>query len=36
MKNGQNGLSENLAKDGVHPTREGYDIMKGVLLKALK
>lgn len=36
IKNGQNGLSENLAKDGVHPTREGYDIMKGVLLKALK
>lgn len=36
MKNEQNGLSPELAKDGVHPTREGYDIMKGLLLKALR
>lgn len=36
MKNEQNGLSPELAKDGVHPTREGYDIMKGLLLKVIK
>ena len=36
MTNEQGGLSEHLAKDGVHPTKEGYDIMKGILLKALK
>ena len=36
MQNGQNGLLKNLAKDGVHPTREGCGIMKGVLMKALK
>ena len=36
MKNEQNGLSPELAKDGVHPTREGYDIMKALLLKALR
>ncbi len=36
MKNEKNGLSPELAKDGVHPTREGYDIMKGLLLKALR
>lgn len=36
MKNEQNGLSPELAKDGVHPTREGYDIMKGLLLKVIR
>ena len=36
MKDDRGGLPENLAKDGVHPTREGYDIMKGLLLKALR
>ena len=36
MKNEKNGLSPELAKDGVHPTREGYDIMKALLLKALR
>lgn len=36
MKNEQNGLSPELAKDGVHPTREGYDIMKSLLLKVIK
>jgi lysophospholipase L1-like esterase len=35
MKDDRGGLPENLAKDGVHPTREGYDIMKNLLLKAL-
>ena len=35
MKDERGGLSESLAKDGVHPTREGYDIMKNLLLKAL-
>lgn len=36
MKNEQNGLDENLAKDGCHPTPEGYDIMEEIILKALK
>ena len=36
MKNEQNGLSENLAQDGVHPTVEGYAIMKEILLKVLR
>ena len=36
MKDDHGGLSTELAKDGVHPTREGYDIMKSLLLKALK
>ena len=36
MKDERAGLSAELAKDGVHPTREGYDIMKALLLKALK
>ena len=36
MKDERGGLSAELAKDGVHPTREGYDIMKSLLLKALK
>lgn len=35
MKDERGGLPESLAKDGVHPTREGYDIMKSLLLKAL-
>ena len=36
MKDESGGLPRNLANDGVHPTREGYDIMKSLLLKVLK
>lgn len=36
MKNEQNGLSADLAADGVHPTKEGYSIMEELLLKAIK
>ena len=36
MKDDHGGLSTELAQDGVHPAREGYDIMKSLLLKALK
>lgn len=36
MKDERGGLPQNLANDGVHPTREGYDIMKSLLLKVLK
>lgn len=36
MKDDRGGLPAELAKDGVHPTREGYDIMKSLLLKVLK
>ena len=36
MKDERGGLPQNLANDGVHPTREGYDIMKSLLLKVLE
>ena len=37
MKDNRGGLPAELAKDGVHPPpREGCDIMKALLLKALK
>lgn len=32
----RNGMPESLAKDGVHPTLEGYKIMENVILKALE
>ena len=35
MKDEHNGLPENLAKDGVHPTAEGYKIMEALLLEKL-
>ena len=35
MADDRNGLPEELAADGVHPTKAGYDLMKGMLLKAL-
>ena len=36
MKNSENGLDPELAKDGCHPTPEGYEIMEDIILKALK
>jgi lysophospholipase L1-like esterase len=36
MKDSENGLPESLAKDGCHPTIEGYKIMEEIILKALK
>ena len=40
MKDERNGLPKNLAKDGIHPTKEGYAIMeplvKAAIAKALK
>lgn len=36
MKNKQNGMDPDLAKDGVHPTMAGYAIMGDMLLKQLK
>ncbi|MEL6306117.1 MAG: SGNH/GDSL hydrolase family protein [Bacteroidota bacterium] len=36
MDNGENGLSKDLAEDGVHPTEKGYLIMEALLLNALK
>ncbi|MES2826608.1 MAG: SGNH/GDSL hydrolase family protein [Bacteroidota bacterium] len=40
MKDERNGLPANLAKDGIHPTKEGYAIMepmvKAAIAKALK
>jgi lysophospholipase L1-like esterase len=35
MKDEQNGLPESYAKDGVHPTSEGYDIMEKLVKKAI-
>jgi lysophospholipase L1-like esterase len=35
MADDRNGLPKELAADGVHPTKAGYDLMKGMLLKAL-
>ena len=36
MKDEINGLPKNLANDGVHPTKEGYEMMEAIVLKALK
>lgn len=36
MKDSENGLPVSLAKDGCHPTPEGYDIMEEIVLKVLK
>ena len=35
MKDARNGLPENLSKDGVHPTLEGYKIMEKLVLEAI-
>ena len=35
MKNDQNGLSKELAEDGVHPTAKGYSEMEKILQKTL-
>jgi lysophospholipase L1-like esterase len=36
MKDSENGLPVSLAKDGCHPTPEGYDIMENIIVKVLK
>jgi lysophospholipase L1-like esterase len=35
MKDERNGLSEDLAKDGIHPTKKGYAIMEPLAEKAI-
>ena len=35
MKNEKNGLPKEYAEDGCHPTKEGYDVMKRIILEAL-
>jgi len=35
MADERNGLPKKYAEDGVHPTREGYDLMKELLINAL-
>jgi len=35
MKNEDNGMNEDLAADGVHPTEKGYEIMKGLVTTAI-
>lgn len=32
----ENGLARNIARDGVHPTHEGYQIMENLLLECVK
>ncbi len=36
MADERNGLPRELAEDGVHPTREGYDVMKTMVLNAFE
>lgn len=36
MDNGENGLSKDLAEDGVHPTEKGYTVMEELILKAIE
>ena len=36
MKDHHNGLPKELAKDGIHPTKEGYEMMKRIVLKELR
>lgn len=36
MKDERNGLPENLAEDGVHPTKAGYKIMEHLVEKAIQ
>lgn len=36
LVNEEKGLPEKYSKDGVHPTMDGYSIMEGLVLKALK
>ncbi|MCA0932957.1 SGNH/GDSL hydrolase family protein [Lutimonas saemankumensis] len=36
MADDRNGLPKVLAEDGVHPTKKGYDIMKPLVLDAIK
>jgi lysophospholipase L1-like esterase len=36
LKNDRNGMDKEMAPDGVHPTMEGYEIMKEMVLKALR
>ncbi|AVR43793.1 acylhydrolase [Christiangramia fulva] len=36
MKDERQGLPENLSKDGVHPTSEGYDVMEPLAKKAIQ
>lgn len=35
MKNSSNGMDPDIAPDGVHPSKEGFEIMKSVLQKGL-
>ncbi|WP_136465291.1 SGNH/GDSL hydrolase family protein [Flagellimonas onchidii] len=36
MTDERNGLSKELAEDGVHPTKKGYEIMEGLAEKAIR
>lgn len=36
LKDDKNGLSKELAEDGIHPTKLGYEKMEAILMKSLK
>lgn len=36
MKDSNNGLPQNLAQDGIHPSAEGYKIMEALVLEVIK
>ncbi len=36
MKNDENGMSVDIAEDGVHPTNKGFGIMKGLVLPVIQ
>jgi len=36
MKNNENGMSVDIAEDGVHPTQKGFEIMKRLILPVIK
>lgn len=36
MKDSNNGLPQNLAQDGIHPSVEGYKIMEALVLEVIK
>ena len=36
MKDDKNGMPEKYSKDGCHPNKDGYEIMKPIILKAIR
>lgn len=36
LKNEKNGLPKEIAEDGIHPNKSGYEKMEAILMKTLK